>query len=219
MLLLPASVCVTAPAARATTMVPPSWPTHRDTAHGFEVRLPPGWKAGTTFLRAAAFRRFRARDPRLARQYETMLRSAAKNGVWFVAVDTSSFALSHALNQSAGSYGLFPVIFVMPERLARTPYSGAATKVVPTDWHGRLPDPNRSNCEATFSRLPICLDVFPTFRGDLYIDLWHVTRRPVGRTPLVAGFARGQNIDATGALLSQPSQTVWETARELVRYT
>jgi hypothetical protein len=199
--------------------VPPGWPEHRDVQKGFELRLPPGWKAGTSFLRTPAFRRLRARLPRVAAQYAEMLRKASRNGVWFIAIDTSAFATSHALNSTAGSYGLFPAIFVMPERVARKVYVGAATRVVPADWRGRVPDTNRSNCDASFDRLPICLDVYETFRGDLYIDLWHVMHRPAGRTSLVAGFARGQNIDPSGTLLGQPSQAVWEAARESVRYT
>jgi hypothetical protein len=210
---------VAAQDALSLGQVPPSWPTYRDARRGFELRLPPGWKAGTTFLQTHAFAVLRRRNPRLARQYEKMLRAAPRSSVWFVAVDTSSFALSHSLTRDGGSYGLFPTIFVMPESRVKKAYAGAATAVVPEDWRGRTPDTNRSDCDANFKRHPICLDVYQTFRGDLYLDLWHVMARPSGRVALVAGYARGQNIDQSGALLSQPSQAVWEAARELVRYT
>jgi hypothetical protein len=218
---LRASLIVTGLAAILLTpaagAVPPSWPRYVDARNGFELRLPPGWKAGTSFLTTHAYAVLRRRLPADARDYAAMLHSAYRHGVLFIAVESSTISLEHALRVDGGSYGLFPTIFVVQGPRGGGVPAAFHDFVVPVAWAGGSLTP-ASNCGRTFGRLVICDDVYQAAWGDLYVDFAPIPHAPPGRAPLVAGFARGQLLEPNGGLLADPATPVWETVRSIIGY-
>jgi hypothetical protein len=202
-------------AARA---VPPGWPRYVDSRNGFELQLPPGWKTGTSFLTTHAYAVLRRRIPSAARGYAAMLRAAPGHGVLFIAVDSSTISLEHALRFDGGSYGLFPAIFVVRGSRNDMVPVDVHDFVVPFNWAAGTLNASASNCRPTFGRQIVCNNVYRTYLGDVYVDFWRVPGARPGRAPLVAGFVRGQLLEPNGGLLADPATPVWEAVRAIIRY-
>jgi hypothetical protein len=192
---------------------------HRVPGHGFSLELPLNWKVGTEFLHTTTYQAFRRRSPIFAQEYQSMLHTAARKGVWFIAVDASRRALVHATRELDVSHGLFPTIFVVPGRVLGPVPLWPAGAVVPTSWSGHTPDQAASAyCNPKPAPGESCRFTFTTAAGRLGVVMRRDARRPAGRPALILGWSSGVGVDGAGQSLEPVPAAAFDLGWSSLRY-